>query len=295
MAALWHGGSLRSYDGDVRLRLYHHRDGARVAYREIGAGPPLALLHSGLLSHKEWEPAVEQLSDRFRVVLPDLPLHGDSEHRPRHPYTPDWFAEVLGGFAAEVLGPRPMIAGHDAGAEILLHAVETGRVRPSRLVLMPNRLHLAPSCPGKRTAWRLASRAAAVPGLDGLLSYGARAVFAPERGVALSARSNPAANDLFRHAFADVAGNSSLARSWAKCARSWPRGAQTQLLDLYPRLDMPVLLLWADQDRLHPLAGAEEVLALLPRGQLRVLESTGFLMAYDDPVGLGRELAAFCG
>jgi pimeloyl-ACP methyl ester carboxylesterase len=58
---------------------------------------------------------------------------------------------------------------------------------------------------------------------------------------------------------------------------------------------MPVLLLWADQDRLHPLAGAEEVLSLLPRGQLRVLESTGFLMAYDDPVGLGRELAAFCG
>jgi hypothetical protein len=26
-----------------------------------------------------------------------------------------------------------------------------------------------------------------------------------------------------------------------------------------------------------------------------VLESTGFLMAYDDPVGVARELAAFCG
>ena len=93
----------------MRLRLYHHPDGARVAYRELGAGPPLALLHSGLLSHKEWEPAVGQLADRFRVVLPDLPLHGDSEERPRHPYTLDWFAEVLAGFAAEVLGPRPLI------------------------------------------------------------------------------------------------------------------------------------------------------------------------------------------
>jgi pimeloyl-ACP methyl ester carboxylesterase len=56
-----------------------------------------------------------------------------------------------------------------------------------------------------------------------------------------------------------------------------------------------VLLLWADRDRLHPLAAAEEALALLPNGQLRVLQSTGFLMAYDDPVGLARELAAFCG
>ncbi len=279
----------------MRLRLYHHADGARVAYREIGAGPPLALLHSGMLSHKEWEPAVEGLADRFRVVLPDLPLHGDSEDRPRHPYTLDWFAEVLGGFAAEVLGPRPLLAGHGAGAEILLHATLTGRTRPARLVLMPNRMHAPPARARMRDAWQFTARLAAVPGLDRLLSYGVRAVFSPERGPRLSVRANPAAADLFRHAFADVPGNSSLARSWAKCARNWPRGAQAHLLEQYPRLDMPVLLLWADQDRLHPLATAEEALALLPHGQLRVLESAGFLIAYDDPVGLARELAAFCG
>jgi pimeloyl-ACP methyl ester carboxylesterase len=279
----------------VRLRLYHHHDGARVAYREFGAGPPLALLHSGLLSHKEWEPAVEQLADRFRVVLPDLPLHGDSEDRPRHLYTLDWFAEVLSGFSAEVLGPRPLLAGHDAGAEILMHAVLHGGLRPARLVLMPNRLHAQPSHPRLRAAWQLSTRAAAIPGLDSLLSYGTRLVFTPELGVRLSVRSNPAAADLFRHAFADVPGNSRLARSWAKCAANWPRGAQAHLLELYPRLDMPVLLLWADQDPMYPLADAEEALRRLPHGQLRVLESTGFLMAYDDPVGLARELAAFCG
>ena len=279
----------------MRLRLYHHPDGARVAYRELGTGPPLALLHSGLLSHKEWEPAVEHLTDRFRVVLPDLPLHGDSEDRLRHPYTLDWFADVLGGFAAEVLGPRPLLAGHAAGAEIALQAVSSGRISPARLVLMPSRLHVVPLGGRARLAWQLAARAAAVPGLDRVLSYGTRVVFTPERGLRLSARANPAASDLFRHAFADVPGNSSLARSWAKCARAWPRGPQTHLLELYPRLDVPVLLLWADEDRLHPLAAAEEALALLPQGQLRVLENTGFLMAYDDPVGLARELSAFCG
>jgi pimeloyl-ACP methyl ester carboxylesterase len=279
----------------MRLRLYHHPDGARVAYREIGAGPPLALLHSGLLSHKEWEPAVEGLADRFRVVLPDLPLHGDSEGRPWHPYTLDWFAEVLGGFAAEVLGPRPLLGGHAAGAEVLLRAVLTERVRPARLVLMPNRLHAPPVRARTRAAWQMTAQLAAVPGLDRVLAAGASAVFTPEWGMRLSARQNPAAADLVRHAFADVPGNSSLARSWAKCARAWPRGAQTHLLEGYPRLDMPVLLLWADRDRLHPLAPAEEALALLPSGQLRVLESVGFLMAYDDPVGLARELAAFCG
>lgn len=279
----------------MRLRLYHHADGARVAYREIGAGPPLGLLHSGLLSHMEWEPAVEQLADRFRVVLPDLPLHGDSEQRPRHPYTLDWFAEVMAGFAAEVLGPRPLLGGHDAGAEVLLRAIERGLLAPSRLVLMPNRMHAPPPQARLRRVIQTAACAAAVPGIDVLLSYAAAAAFRPARGVGLSARANPAAEDLVRHAFADVAGNSSLARSWSRLARSWPRGAQSDLLELYPRLDFPVLLLWADQDRLNPLAAAEQALGLLPSGQLRVLESTGFLMAYDDPVGLARELTAFCG
>lgn len=279
----------------MRLRLYHHSDGARVAYREAGTGPPLALLHSALLSHKEWEPAVDHLSDRFRVVLPDLPLHGDSEDRPRHPYTIDWLADVIAGFSAEVLGPRPLLAGHDAGAEILLRAVISGAITPERLVLMPNRMHTEPVGSATREAWRLATCAGAVPGLDLVLSHAAGALFTPARGLALSARSNPEAADVMRHAFADVPGNSTLARSWARCARSWPRGAQTQLLDAYPRLDMPVLLLWADRDRLYPLSIAEQVLPLLPNGQLRVLQSTGFLMAYDDPVGLARELSAFCG
>jgi pimeloyl-ACP methyl ester carboxylesterase len=291
------------YDGSVpgrdtlpmRLRLYHHPDGARVAYREVGAGPPLALLHSGLLSHREWEPVVERLAERHRLVIPDLPLHGDSEDRPRHPYTIDWFAEVMSGFADDVLGPRPLVVGHDAGAEIVLQAVLAGRLRPSRLVLMPNRLHHPVEHARKRAAWRLATVGGSLPGLDRVLSHATKLVFTPALGMRMSDRHVAEAGDLMRHAFADVPGNPNLARSWAKCARRWPRGPQTQLLDLYPQLDMPVLLLWADHDPLHPLCGAEETLRLLPRGQLRVLPSTGFLMTYDDPVGVARELVAFCG
>ena len=151
----------------MRLRLYHHGDGARIAYREVGIGPPLALLHSLGLSHREWEPVVEHLTDRFRVVLPDLPLHGDSEDRPRHPYTPGWMAEVLAGFAREVLGPRPLLAGHDIGAEILLRAVVTGQLDAGRLVIMPNRLHRPAARPALRRAWSGAARERRCPGWTG--------------------------------------------------------------------------------------------------------------------------------
>jgi pimeloyl-ACP methyl ester carboxylesterase len=279
----------------VKLRLFHHRDGARVAYREAGTGPALVLLHSALLSHREWEPAAEYLTDRFRLVLPDLPLHGDSEDRPRHPYTTSWFAEVMAAFCLETAGPHPLVGGHDLGAEILLDAVQLGHLDPAKLVLMPNALHRPPERPALRSAWRMATRAAAVPGLDRVLSHTAQRVFKPDLGVGLSARGNPAARDLIRHAFADVGGNANLARSWAAFARHREVRARRELLDVYQRIAAPTLLLWADEDPLHPLQAAEEALDLLPDAQLRVLPGTGFLIAYDDPVGVGRELAAFCG
>ena len=134
----------------MKLRLYHHHDGARVAYREAGTGPPLALLHSALLTHREFEPLVEELSDRFRLVLPDLPLHGDSEDRPRHPYSPDWMAEVIAGFCREVCGPRPLVGGHDVGALILLRAVQTRQLHPGPARADAERAAPPPDAPAAR-------------------------------------------------------------------------------------------------------------------------------------------------
>jgi len=278
----------------MKLRLYHHHDGARVAYREAGTGPPLALLHSAGLTHREWEPVVEELTDRFRLVLPDLPLHGDSEDHPRHPYSPEWLTEVMTGFVRDVCGPRPLVGGHDLGAEVLLRAVTTRRLTPGRLVIMPCPLHRRPRRrTGPERIVRAGAVAAAVPGLDRVVTHGARLVFRPGTGEKLTARHNPAVRDLVRHALADLGGNVNRARAWSKAVRRWP-DRELRLLDAYRHIEVPVLLLWADEDPLHPVAVAEEALDLLPDAQLRILPGTGYLMAYDDPVGLAREIAAFC-
>ena len=202
---------------------------------------------------------------------------------------------MIAGFATEVIGPRPLLAGHDLGAELALRTVTTGRLEPSRLVLMSNRLHRREEFANKRAAWRAACAAAALPGLDRVLARGATLVFRPSLGDRLSVQRNPAARDLVRHAFADVAGNGNRARSWSRFARRWPTDPQRELLDAYAKIDLPVLLLWAEQDESHPLVGAQEALDLLPDAQLRTLPGTGFLMAYDDPVSVARELIAFCG
>jgi pimeloyl-ACP methyl ester carboxylesterase len=279
----------------VRLRLWHAADGARIAYREAGTGPPLILLHSAGLSHRELEPAVEGLEHRFRIVLPDLPAHGDSEDRPRHPYTFDWLAEVVAAFCTDIGGRRPLVGGHGLGADVLLRAIELGLLEPGRLVLMPSRLHRPAARAKAEGAARTALRAAGLPVIDRLAGHVAKVALRPERGAALTARGVPEAADLLRHAMSDIGGNPNLARSWARLARELPRGPRSEVLDLLARLEFPVLLLWADEDRLHPLRGAEEAIDLLPDGMLRVLPGTGYLIAYDDPVGVAREIVSFSG
>ena len=56
-----------------------------------------------------------------------------------------------------------------------------------------------------------------------------------------------------------------------------------------------MLLLWAEDDPAAPLEWAQEALDLIPGAQLRTIPGAGFLVAYDDPVALARELISFCG
>ena len=140
----------------MKLRLYHHPDGARVAYREAGSGPGLVLLHSALLSHREFEPIVEDLADRYRLILPDLPLHGDSEDRPRHPYTLDWLAEVM-----------PPSAWRPRGRARWSAATSSARRSCcARRSCAPSRRSGSCSCPTRCTARRRARSGARWPGWE---------------------------------------------------------------------------------------------------------------------------------
>ena len=221
----------------MKLRLYHHPDGARIAYREAGTGPPLALLHSAGLTHREWEPVVDEIAHRYRVVLPDLPLHGDSEDRPRHPYTPEWLTALMAGFLADTCGPRPLVAGHGIGAVLALRAVATGQLRPEKLVLLPNPMHTKPAAGTLEKAGRVFVRAAVVPGCDRVLARAGRVVLRPSRGDRLTVTGADGARDLVRHAYMDLGGDR--VRSWAKAARRWPRRPQRDLLDAYAEMTFP--------------------------------------------------------
>jgi pimeloyl-ACP methyl ester carboxylesterase len=52
---------------------------AQLFYEVVGSGPDVVLLHPFPLNHNFWNGVLDQLSTRYRLILPDLRGHGDSE------------------------------------------------------------------------------------------------------------------------------------------------------------------------------------------------------------------------
>lgn len=52
---------------------------AEIVYWFLGAGPAVILLHPFPVHHEFWLPVAEKLSTRYRIILPDLRGHGDSD------------------------------------------------------------------------------------------------------------------------------------------------------------------------------------------------------------------------
>jgi len=52
---------------------------AEIVYWALGDGAPVVLLHPFPANHEFWQPVAQTLATRYRVILPDLRGHGESE------------------------------------------------------------------------------------------------------------------------------------------------------------------------------------------------------------------------
>ena len=107
-------------------RMTHHltlRDGTVLAYRDIGSGPVLLLVHGWAASGIFFEDIAARLADEFRVIIPDLRGHGDTPAGPGKATITD-LADDMDELIA-TLGIAPIIAlGWSMGATVLWSMIE---------------------------------------------------------------------------------------------------------------------------------------------------------------------------
>lgn len=117
--------------------------GIRVRVSDVGAGPTLLLLHTLLLSRREWDALVEHLGSQFRIVAPDLPGFGESEKpsQARFAYTVDAFAHVVADLFAGLDMRQACVVGHGLGGAIAIRLASSHPELVSRLVLVDALCH----------------------------------------------------------------------------------------------------------------------------------------------------------
>ena len=121
------------------VRFFEARDGVRLAWRELGEGRPLILLH-GLFSSAEvnwikFGTAARIAAEGYRVIMPDLRIHGASEapHEEEF-YPPDVLVRDLEDLIAHLELTDFDLGGFSLGARTSVRAVVAG-VEPRRLIL----------------------------------------------------------------------------------------------------------------------------------------------------------------
>lgn len=264
-------------------------DDLRLAYRELGEGPPVLLLHGWPTSSYLWRdvmPAIAEAGNR--AIAPDLPGYGGSSKPPGAKYDFAMYDAALDGFLDALGIDTTALAVHDVGGPIGLHWAVHRPERVTKLVLLntlvyPEFDEMAVkfvetlSTPGPRE--QLVSPA----GLEFSMKFG----LADESNLTeetLAAVIEPFGTDAARRALAD-AGIGLDESGFEEIAR----------LLRTAFADTPVRIVYGEQDRILPTV-AETMARVkrdLPQAEVTSLPGVGHFLQEEAAERIGDLLAAF--
>lgn len=242
----------------------------------MGSGPALLLAHGTGAATHSWRDLAPLLARHFTVIAPDLPGHGFTQTPRAGQLSLPGMAKVLAALL-QTLGITPaLVAGHSAGAAILVRMCLDRLIAP-RAVVSLNGALLPPQGAPMHLFAPLARLFAAVPLVPQIVAWRAadRAAVAQllrdtgstldPAGVALYAR--------LARCPGHVAGALGMMANWDL------RPLQHDLSALAP----PLLQMVGSQDRTIPPSEARRVAALLPGARVLTQNGLGHLAHEERP------------
>jgi pimeloyl-ACP methyl ester carboxylesterase len=104
-------------------------------YDEHGSGPPLVLMHGGLVDARWFEPNLAPLAERFHVYTPERRGHGHTPDVPG-PITYQLMADDTIAFLESVVGEPADLVGHSDGAFVAMLVAMQRPELVNRLVMI---------------------------------------------------------------------------------------------------------------------------------------------------------------
>jgi pimeloyl-ACP methyl ester carboxylesterase len=245
------------WDGLRRAQVQGPR--GRVVYRQGGTGPVLVLVHGANDQCGAWALVAGRLAASRRLVLPDLPGHGDSDPRDGPLGIGDLLAGVEAVIEAAAPGARLSLVGNSLGGYLALLYAERHPGRVDRVVLLNGAAIRAQ--PGVAVSLLPRTREEARATMD-----------------ALTAPESPRVPAFILDDLVRRGPTSPLARLLAI-----PIEDRYVLDERLSGMATPVSLLWGEADRYMPVSYAETVRARLPSARLEVLPGCGHVPQRECP------------
>ncbi|HEY6559552.1 MAG TPA: alpha/beta fold hydrolase, partial [Polyangiaceae bacterium] len=262
-------------------------EGVRIHWAELGGAPdaiPIVLLHGLNNSCLSWSHVAPLLAVDRRVLMPDLPGHGQSA-RPNVGYELGWYAHIIARWLEAVGIQKADIVGHSFGGGVAQMLLLECPERIRRLVLV------AAGGLGKGVGWwlRLASLPHVVEHLgQPFMALGTRLAL---RG----ARQGVTRDEVAR--LSELNSRAGSARAFARTVRDvidW-RGQRRNFLQRVSEVAKlpPVLLLWGDRDALIPIDQGRAFAALLEGAVFSTFEGSGHYLHNEQPEAFARAVRQF--
>ena len=252
-------------------------DGLRVAYQRAGQGPPVVLLHGYVGdAAATWRRQLDGLGDEFTVIAWDAPGAGGSADPPES-FGLAGYADCLAGFVGRLGLERPHVVGLSFGGTLALELYRRHPEVPATLVLVSAYAGWGGSLPPEEGERRL-RQAMALAELSG---EELEATLLP---TMFAEGTAPDAVEAF---------GASVRAFHPAGFRAMARGSAENVRDVLPRIQVPTLLLYGDQDIRAPLPIAEDLHAAIPGSTLVVLPGVGHVSNIEAPDAFNQTVRHF--
>lgn len=254
----------------------------RIYYESTGVGPPIVFLHGWGMSGSVWQ-GQHVLSDRYRLIIPDLRGHGRSS-APESGYEFDCFAHDLLELFIRLDLDRAVVIAWSMGVLVALTAFPLIRGRLAALVFV--------SGTPKFTA-------------DEGYPYGLSSSESRGLGLRMKKNHHDAMHHFIRGMFTEEE------NSWgcpermvsAESGYEYPDGraarlslkslADADLRSALPGIDVPVLLVHGSDDNVCPVAAAHYMAGELPESRLVMLTGAGHAPFLTKPIEFNESIRQF--
>jgi pimeloyl-ACP methyl ester carboxylesterase len=262
-------------------------DGVRLYWSEVGVAsslPPIVLLHGLNNSGRSWSQLAPFLATDRRILMLDLPGHGQSE-RPNVGYELDWYARIVARWIEALELHQVDVVGHSFGGGIAQMLLLELPERVRRLVL------IAAGGLGKAVGFWL--RLASLPHVVEYLGQPFMQV-----GTRLALRG--ARDAISREDIAELVRLNALpgtARAFARSVRDvidW-RGQRRNFLHRAHEVEKlpPLLVLWGDRDALIPVAQGRAFADLLEGAVFQSFQGAGHYLHNEQPEAVALAIRTF--